>query len=279
MTTLAHLEPLHPYAAEVLAGDSAAVRRLRLQVARIAPHFRMALLTGEAGVGKHAVARHMHSLSPGAREPFRVMEAAEFALNRLPGIYHGTVYLRSLDALQPGQQSTLLRALRSIDRETRIVVASEADLKGMVSAGRMRADLYEAIGTLAIRVPPLRERLDDLDLLAGAMIAQTSETASFSPSALERMHQYAWPGNLAELFKLSSAMAAKNRSIDAGDLPPMALDQPTFTRTPRLEEVMRRHVMDVLEGCSGNKLRAAELLGISRSTLYRMLETQPSQTA
>ena len=71
----------------------------------------------------------------------------------------------------------------------------------------------------------------------------------------------------------------QNRSIDAGDLPPMALDQPTFTRTPRLEEVMRRHVMDVLEGCSGNKLRAAELLGISRSTLYRMLETQPSQTA
>jgi len=273
MTTHFQLEDSQPYASGVFTGQGAAVTQLRLQVARIAPHFRLALLNGEPGVGKHTVAQELHRLSPVAGAPFIVMDAADFAARPKPRKAGGTIYLRRLEALDSGSQSKLLGALKSIDRETRLIAASSRDLKGMVAARRMRQDLYECIGTLEIRVAPLRERLDDFDRIAKAMLHPTS----FHPSAIERMRHHSWPGNLDELWQFCEKLSRSGNVIAASDLPPLAV--PGVAGSTRLEEVMRRHVMDVLQNCSGNKLRAAELLGISRSTLYRMLDSGPTEPA
>jgi DNA-binding NtrC family response regulator len=261
---------------DVIIGDSPAAVRLRLQIARIAPHFRIALLTGEPGSGKHAIARHMHAASPAAARAFTIIPAAEFAEGNRPTPIAATIYLPSLEALDPLAQVHLLRMLKTLDRETRVILASRSDLKGMASAGRLRADLYERVGTLQIRVTPLRERLDDLDPIAHRMLRRLTKGATLSDSVLTRMRQHSWPGNLRELAALCERLAPLRFILDASDLEPYLprLSEPQQAApATRLEHVMQRHVMDVLEGCSGNKLRSAELLGISRSTLYRMLES------
>jgi DNA-binding NtrC family response regulator len=274
MTTSTHTPQLQPYAQDVLAGESAAATRLRLQIARIAPHFRIALLTGEPGCGKHAVAHHMHAASPAADRPLVVIPAVEFADGARPEVLPRSLYLPGLDALDPASQVRLLRGLKLLDRDTRVILASRCDLKGMASAGRLRADLYERVGTVQIRVVPLRERLDDLDLITRNMLRRVAGDATIADSALGRLRQHAWPGNLRELWTLCERLAPLRDILDASDIEPdLPLHSPApASAPPRLEDVMLRHVLDVLQSCSGNKLRAAELLGISRSTLYRMLD-------
>jgi DNA-binding NtrC family response regulator len=269
MRSSTQTDELHPYAAEVLAGEGSAVSRLRLQVARIAPYYRVALLTGESGVGKETVAREMHRLSPMAQAQFSAIDAVDFGI---AAARHGnrTIYLRGVDAVETSAQESLLRVLRALDRETRLIVASRSDLKGMVSAGRMRADLCETIAALDIRVPPLRERMEEFDQLAHALVERSAPGATFHEDALARMRQHGWPGNLEELWELCRTVAQPQMSISTASLPQLATPD---TKAPaRLEAVVQRHVMDVLQICAGNKVRAAEMLGISRSTLYRMLE-------
>jgi DNA-binding NtrC family response regulator len=274
MMTTTHTLEVQPYAHDVLGGESPAAKRLRLQIARIAPYFRIALLTAEPGTGKHAVARHMHAASPMAARSFTVIAADEFAQGVRPESASGTLYLRGLEMLDPAGQVRLLRSLKSLDRDTRVILASRCDLKGMASAGRLRADLYERVGTLQIRVAPLRERLEDFDPICRNMLRLLDGDATIAEAALIPLREHAWPGNLRELWTLCERIAPLRNILDASDVEPHL---PTPVRaaqssaTPRLEDVMYRHVMDVLESCSGNKLRAAELLGISRSTLYRML--------
>ena len=278
MTKLPPADASVPYAADVFTGTSPEVQRLRLQVERIAPHFRMALLTGESGVGKRAIAQKMHRASPAASHPFIVIDSTEFARQCQPPAARGTVYLPGLDSLHPASQGRMLRAIKSLHRETRVVVASQHDLRGLVSAGRLRHDLFESIGTLEIRVPPLRSRVEDLNLIVLAMLKRLSTSdapADITPDALLALVQHRWPGNLEELLSTCETLTRTGTLITQTDLP-------HFERLPapappaRLEQAIHRHVMDVLQSCSGNKLRAAEALGISRSTLYRMLETQPA---
>jgi len=272
MTTLSHSAETTPCADEVFLGDSPAVQRLRLQVARIAPHFRIALLTGEPGVGKHAVARRMHSLSPATRRPFTVTPCAEFVQQTHFPADGATLYLPGLESLRPASQGHLLRALKFLHRDTRIIVASQSEIKGMVSTGKLRPDLYQAVGNLEIRIAPLRERLDDLELISIAMLRRHHCAATFDEDALLRLRACTWPGNLKELGAFCEKLH-KSGVITAQDLPLLGPPAPPAPMH-RLEEVMHRHVLEVLQSCSGNKLRAAELLGISRSTLYRMLDSQ-----
>ncbi len=244
----------------VFAGESAAAERLRVQVARMAPHFRVALLVGERGTGVETVARRMHGLSGAAADLF-CLPAGEFAAEvSLPAA--GVLLLAGLESVEPGAQAALLRRLNRVAREMRVLLATECDPRGMVASGRLRADLYERIGTLEIRVAPLRERSEDLPALLG-------EDAVFSAGALELLRCYTWPGNLVELAELKARVSGLGRVVEAADL---ALAQEPAERVVRLNEVIERHVVEVLERVGGNKLRAAELLGISRSTLYRMLE-------
>lgn len=258
----------------VFAGMSPAAERLRLQVARIAPHFRTALITGEAGTGKRCVAERMHRLSPVAERPFVTLSAAEFVRNGPPNGRPGTMYLPGIDLLESGLQSGLRHVLRGLDRETRVIIGSACDLKGRVATGRLRLDLYEAIAMLEIRLLPLRERLDDVPEIARAVMGPERQIA-FSDSALQRMREHAWPGNLEELAAVCAALR-KDRAIEAQDLRLSHARPADLSETLRLEDVMHRHVLHVLECCAGNKLRAAELLGISRSTLYRMIDNPPA---
>ena len=276
MTKLLPSAASSSYADDVFTGTSPEVQRLRMQVERIAPHFRMALLTGESGVGKRSIAQKMHRASPAANHPFTVIDSSEFARNvRLPAA-RGTLYLPSLEVLHPSSQGKMLRAIKALNRETRVVVASALDLRGLVSAGRLRHDLYESVGTLEIRVPPLRDRIEDLTLIILSMLKRLSKPeapAEITPDALAELAQYHWPGNLEELLAACEALARTGTLIAQPQLPIFEAHPPT-SPPARLEEAMHRHVRDVLQSCSGNKLRAAEALGISRSTLYRMLDNQ-----
>jgi transcriptional regulator of acetoin/glycerol metabolism len=123
---------------------------------------------------------------------------------------------------------------------------------------------------LEIRIAPLRERLDDLEGIASSLLRKDGRDAWFAPSAIAVMSRHQWPGNLRELAKVCRALGSVDGAVDGHALPP--LEGTPVRSSVRLDEVMQKHVMDVLQKCSGNKLKAAELLGISRSTLYRMLE-------
>lgn len=257
------------FAEEVFAGESAAVTKLRVQVARIAPHFRVALLTGERGTGTETVAREMHRLCPVGTEAFQAMDAGEFCAGdgEVPRV--GGLFLRGLEELDGALQERMVRRLARLARETRVVVSSEWDVRGMMATGRMRPDLHAKVGTLEIRVPALRERAEDLDGIAAGMLGRMGSVGRFGEAALARMRACGWPGNLEELWDVCTRVARLEGEIGSADLPGMGSGPAEVA--VRLEEVMQRHVLDVLQKCSGNKLKAAELLGISRSTLYRML--------
>jgi two-component system response regulator HydG len=264
-------EAAQPYANEVFSGQGAAVSLLRLQVARISPHFRTALVTGERGVGKESVAREMHRLSAGASGPFTRVEVGAFAQQYKRVELRGVLYLYGLERLEPSLQEPLALKLRTIQRETRIVFASEFDLRAMLATGRLRQSLSSRVGALEIRVGALRDRMEDFDGVAASLLKRAGGNGWFGQGALETMKSHDWPGNLAELFRVARLVRRVEGEIRVGDLPELAADAEGDDDI-KLEQVMQRHVFEVLQRCSGNKLRTAKMLGISRSTLYRMLE-------
>lgn len=269
--TTTHYTP-EPFADHILAGDSPAIHRLRMQISRLAPHFRLALITGESGTGKLTVAREMHRLSPVAQRPLCILSIAAFVQQfkaESDLARAGMLVLRGLGTGDAKQQEALLRHLQFMQRETRVVFTSAAALKGLVAAGRVQHDLAQRLGTLEIRVPSLRQRTEDIALLATGMLG--ADEAGFAPASLERLRAHSWRGNLAELWQICRQLSGKTLPIQPADLPPLDEGAPRELTALRLEDVMRRHVKDVLARCSGNKFKAAEVLGISRSTLYRML--------
>jgi len=274
MTTTQTENNVQPYAADVFAGAGRAVTRLRLQVTRIAPHFRTALVTGERGVGKETVARELHRLSRGVgpAEPFSAMEIAAFAAGLDPIELRGVLFLQDLDRLDPGMQERLVIRLKAIQREMRIVVSSACELRAMLATGRIRQSLASRVGGLEIRVPALRERMEDLPGIAGGMLLRQRGAGCFGADTLRVMEQHTWAGNLAELWRVVGHVAGVEGVIEPGDLPEMVPQAAPDASGTRLDRVMQRHVFEVLQRCSGNKLKAAEMLGISRSTLYRMLD-------
>ncbi len=212
-------------------GTGAAAARLRLQVARIAPHFRIALLTGERGVGKQVVAREMHRRSPLADDAFLAMHVAEFVECEELALARGTIYLHGLESSHPGLQQPLLLRLRALPREVHVIFGCELELKGMVATGRLRAELFDAIAMIELRVLPLRERLDDLEGLATSLLRRDGRTAWFAPSAMERMSAHAWPGNLQELARMCEDLGERDGAIEAHQLPALE-GSPVKVRRP-----------------------------------------------
>lgn len=269
MTTTGQDRGSEEFAEEVFAGRGAAVTRLRLQVERIAPHFRMALLVGEAGTGSRTVARELHRRSLGAGAHFVEMRVGEFTESGALGRGEATFFVSGIETAAHEAQEGLLGTLQRCARDTRVVMASECDLRGLVATGKMRTDLYGWVRTPEIRVPSLRERKEDMTELALGMIRRLGGVAALGESALGKMLGYGWPGNLRELWEVCSQMRG---AVEAADLVWLAAET-REDKVVRLDAVVERHVVEVLQQCAGNKLKAAELLGISRSTLYRMLET------
>ena len=294
-------------ASALLAGDSPAVTQLRAQIQRVAPHFRTALLSGEHGCGDLEVARALHRLSPVSGLPLGVLPAAEselrFArLSHGPGrmSVEGMLYLPEAGQLSRGAQNGLLALLRgtgtflhttaqgSMGRSVvRVVAFAGHGLRPLVSAGAFSAELADLLESLRLVLPPLRERAQDLPLLLARVAKTVAEEMhmappQFSTGFIEAAQRLTWPGNFAQMQAVLRRLlqGGGSETLQASDLS-AALEALAETMTGmtagprlvRLEQVAQEHIRAVLIGCGGNKLRAAEVLGISRSTLYRMLET------
>jgi DNA-binding NtrC family response regulator len=276
---------------EALLGPSAAIARVWSQIRRVAPHFRAAVVTGEPGSGAEVAARSLHALSPVCHLPFAILEAAHaeslFAVNSIHTVCEGLIFLPDVDKLSPVAQRGLVRKLRVRGRAPlRVVAATATELRASVSAGRFSAELGEILGAVRIVLPPLRERTEDIPLLVTQVGNRVAGHLSvLLPALAPSFHQaaaaFAWPGNLAQLEQLFSQLLQDHEgttltaehfaaaTVQAPEAPSLV---PTPTRMLRLEDIVQEHIRAVLIACHGNKLRAAEILGISRSTLYRMLD-------
>lgn len=272
-----------------LSGDSLAMCRVRSQLERIAPYVRTALITGEKGTGNQRVARALHARGPGG--PFLMRDAAQFAeevtrpdRGEMPCMeaQGGTLFLTRISAVPLAQQAALLwmlqqqgmragRESRGIRGDLRIVVSSDRDLRPLVTMGQFRSDLHRRIAAVEITLTPLRKRPEDIVGVAGTMLRRVGGRG-ISAEALGRLERHGWPGNIRELQEVvERAVSLAGSAMVEG----RHLFLPEYFEEPqleRLQDVVRRHVLEVLTRCSGNKLRASEMLGISRSTLYRMLD-------
>jgi DNA-binding NtrC family response regulator len=273
-----------------MVGGGSAMTRLRMQVQRIGPHFRTMLVSGETGTGKELAARNLHWLSPSAGGPF-VMCAAAAQVDRAVKMAHGgTVFFDAIGEMPPGEQVELLRVLRRQESglaatqrmDLRIVASTREDLKVLAFAGRFQQELYQRLAMVEIALPPLRERREDIPGLAMHLLGRLGlqgggRAKAISQDAMKVLEEYGWPGNVAELESVlrGAVLRCEGTVVEARHLPVLAeesADGASMAGTARLQDVVEQHVLRVLKSCAGNKLRAAEVLGISRSTLYRMLD-------
>ncbi len=305
------------YRLENAVGRSEAMLAVFKTAARVAASDATVLILGESGTGKELVARAIHDASPRATGSFVPVDCGAIAEGVLEselfghvrgaftgaqqarrGLFEesrgGTLFLDEIGDVGPGLQARLLRALQegTIRRvganepilvDARVVAATNRDLEAAVKSGRFREDLYYRLNVVTIRIPPLRERREDVPLLAEHFAAKhgRGEGAAVSAEARELLVAYEWPGNVRELENVIARALALNPSgvivpadlpdsIRGGEAPPRGLPLPAGYR-PTLDELSRRYAALVLGEAGGNKTRAAEMLGIDRKTLYRIL--------
>lgn len=324
-----------------LYGKSAVMVRLFQQIQRLAKAQGPVLILGESGTGKELVARAVHAESLRAGFPFLAVNCAGIPAELLESEFFGhasgsftgaktsrkgllqqadggTLLLDEIGEMPLVLQAKLLRALQDgwirpvgedqeIQVNVRILAATHQDLRKAVEEGRFREDLYYRLETFALHIPPLRDREDDIDLLALRFLktsasAQQKKVKGFLPEAVKALRQYPFPGNVRELQNaveravvfcntemiglndlpdrmLRNDQATDNRSGPTNEnehspkqqlgMPPELLEGPMW---PSLAEMQKRYVKMILREVGGNKRRAAALLGIGRRTLYRWLE-------
>ena len=273
-----------------LVGNAAPIRELRAVIGQIAPAATAVLVEGEAGTGRTLVAHLLHERA-GGPGPLRVLDCGVGRAERLARDLHetadgGTLCLRDVHQLPLDLQAELLRnmspAAVTTDDEPqvmrRIVASTQASLGELAARRRFSAELYHRLGVLRIGLPPLRERREDIPMLAAHFIDTLSAQAGlprveFQPAEIEALAQYDWPGNVAELrYTVEQTLLrgqlpadAFQGSVESSD---GAKDYPLDWT---LEQVKRHHMACVLEACDGNKSAAARRLDISRKTLDRKL--------
>lgn len=276
------------------------------------------LLSGESGVGKERFARLIHEESARAAGPFvavncgaiteTLLESELFghkkgaftgATEHRAGLFEaamgGTLLLDEIGEISPAMQVKLLRVLqeREVRRvgdnanrpiNVRVLAATNRDLIREVAIGSFRQDLYYRIKVVEIRVPALRERRDDILVLARVLLAEAAQAmkrdiSGLTPAAADQLLRYDWPGNVRELenaMERAAALAPGNR-IELDDLPQEVRDgvkSPSATSTARtLDEFEKEHILSALEENDGNQTRTAEQLGIGSATLYRKLKS------
>ncbi len=283
-----------------MAGRSPVMQHLFARMRCTAPHFRLATVEGEPGAGKMLAARTLHRLGPSASGPFAPWVAAEFLANPTSlwkDARGGLLYLSRIEELSAEQQRLLRDFLERAAHERirihtasgplQLITGSLQPLRRLAAAGAFRPDLASHLTAIRFALPPLRERRDDIPLLAGLFLRQKCDQLhkslrGFAPGALARLTAYSWPGNVRELESImaTAALEAAGQWIRPIDIP--RLEWPVSTSPslasdfsaddPNLDRAILRHVTRILARVSGNKVRAARMLGISRSTLYRMLE-------
>jgi len=274
-----------------MIGDGAAMQHLRMQVERFGPYFRMILVRGERGTGKELTARGLHARSEGADGVFIVChgtmltdETDRHLSERMKRARRGTLFLDAIDEMSLPAQDRLLVAMEQ-KRYTRMIASSSKDLRALTASGRFRGSLYHRLAMVEIALEPLRRRAEDIPALAMHFLHRSSESCKkdvtmIADDAMKRLMHYEWPGNVRELEDAVrvGVLECDGNKLEARHL--VLVDEKKIGIAPitsacqsmRLQDVVERHVQQVLKSCAGNKVRAAELLGISRSTLYRMLD-------
>jgi DNA-binding NtrC family response regulator len=305
-------------AADGLVGRSGAMLGVYKQIALACASDAPVLVTGETGTGKELVARAIHRHGPRSSRPFvpvncgalpeGLLESELFghlrgaftgAVADKKGLFEeargGTIFLDEIGEMSPALQVRLLRTLelgevrpvgasRAMSVDVRVIAATHRDLERSAREGSFRQDLFYRLHVFAIHVPPLRERREDIPLLAAhflaGLVSRGRDAASLTPGAVAALAAYDWPGNVRELENTLERLAVEARggTIDVADLPPAfrerkaSLEEPLFTGLPSLEEMEKRYLRHVLSAVKSNRSRAAEVLGIDRRTLYRMAE-------
>ena len=299
-----------------LVGSSASIRGVFGVLERVAPTDVAVLILGETGTGKELAARALHSHGRRSDRPFVVFDCGAVAPNLIEselfghekgaftdavkarqGAFElaqgGTIFLDEIGELAPALQPKLLRALdqheiRRVGGEqvvkvnVRVVAATNRDLEKEVKAGRFREDLFYRLSVVSVFMPPLRQRKEDIDLVAVHILTDISQEVGkkitgLSPAAAEALRAYRWPGNVRELKNVLQRAAALSdgERIEARDL---FLSQGKKSITleglsgKTLEEIEKAAIHATLKAVSGNKTAAAKALGIAYSTLYEKMK-------
>jgi DNA-binding NtrC family response regulator len=282
------------------------------------------IITGETGTGKEVVARAIHHNSPRRASRFvalncsaipeSLLEAELFGhvrgaftgavgsrQGRLEQAHKGTLFLDEVGTMSPALQMKLLRALQerefervgdseTIKVDVRVIAATNSELSKMVADGTFREDLYYRLNVIPIRLPPLRDRRDDIPLLVKHFLEKFATAAPMhvSQSAMRALMAYTWPGNVRQLenaIERAVALSAGRQEIEVADLPPEVPSTPPPTSTPfvdfpdhgldlpgYLSSIERDLVHRALERTGGNRNKAADLLRIKRTTLVEKLK-------
>ena len=310
-------------AGQIIGGSPAMLRTLDL-VNQVAPSTATVLIQGESGSGKELIANAVHRGSPRRDRPFikvncaalpeTLLESELFgyergaftgAVARKEGRFEladgGTLFMDEIGDLSPATQAKLLRVLqggeferlggtRTLKADVRLVAATNADLATRVREKRFREDLFYRLNVITIQIPPLRERREDIPLLAQQFLRRfgaknAKPIAGFTDEALDILQTYAWPGNVRELENVIERAVVLSRSsmISPADLPETVVGSDQAARhlvisigTP-LEEVEDRLIEETLRYTKGDKTLAAKLLGIATRTIYRRMkgESEP----
>jgi two-component system, NtrC family, response regulator AtoC len=305
------------YKFENIVGTTPAMLAVYKTVARLVDSKATVLIQGESGTGKELIARAIHFNGPRAERPFVAVECASLAESLLEselfghmrgaftgavetkkGLFEiadgGTIFLDEVAEISLGLQAKLLRVLQEqeirrvggtqpIQLDVRVIAATNKDVEALVKAGRFREDLFYRLNVVTLHLPPLRERQEDIALLANHFLRKYSEVdhkliSHITPEAMELLCTYHWPGNVRELdHTIERAVTlTMNNALLPGDLPPRLQQQTvdpglnTAQQLLTLEELEKQHIQAVLRATEGNKKRAAQILGINRRSLYRM---------
>ncbi len=305
-----------------LVGKSPAMLEIYRLIDQVAPSSASILITGESGTGKEVVARTIHNMSPRAAARFiaiscvaipeTLLESEMFghekgaftgATASRPGCFEladkGTLFLDEIAEMPVSLQSKLLRVVeerkvrrlggsREIPTDVRLLAATNASFKQRLESGLFREDLYFRLNVISIHIPPLRERVEDIPLLAQRFLDEYSQengkaVAGFTTGAIDILTGYHWPGNVRELRNAiqRAVILCKEGEIQPSDLPPSVRpgirkksSSPNSLSVPigaPLEEIERAVILETLSTCGGNKTRAATILGISPKTLHLKL--------
>ena len=278
------------------------------------------LIRGESGSGKEVFARYIHELSDRADRHFLSLNCAALpeglleselfghvkgsftgAVRDKEGLFvaasRGSFFLDEVGEMAPSTQVKLLRVLqqrevipvgstKAVQVDVRLIAATNRDLERDIEQGRFRSDLYYRLNVISVELPPLRDRLDDIPLLAEHFLKREAERTGETPKkitddALQVLQEYPWPGNVRELENvIERAVVLTNGGMIKEDaLPPRLREQPAQPlvqdappANPTLEVIERAYIEHVLRAEGGNKSRAAEVLGIDPSTLYRKIK-------